>query len=355
LLADRWSYALVVLTAVGTFLMLNGMQFIATSTSARASQFLWHTLLTGAAGVIAVLVGYSSTTASTAAPPSLQHALSGVLIGVAFVFWMPFISHAAWQLFTARHKSVARAALVVTRGAAVAAVGTTFGAAVASYVTMSKGLVGVSGVAVSGLVYPGMVWLLRVAQRRLFHSKVSSSTSDLDFAGVIALNFEIFSSTPQFYLLSTYVRVRVRVGSRRARRTLSRYVASRRVASRRVASRRVAPMGWACLSSQTYVTPALAHTLALALVSLLPALAGRAALAHAQDRRYEPVFRLGRAQLPSRVGRRAHLCSRVAARGHPAAPGAGGTRRERGTDAPARATRQRRPQPTNLRGHTWRP
>jgi hypothetical protein len=51
--------------------------------------------------------------------------------------------------------------------------------------------------------------------------------------------------------------------------------------------------------------------------SLLPILAGRAALARAQGRRYMPVPRLGHAQLSSRVRRRAHLLASLCCGSHP--------------------------------------
>jgi hypothetical protein len=95
--------------------------------------------------------------------------------------------------------------MLVAHGTAVAAVGTLFATAVAFYVTLSTHIDGLTGVAVNGICYPVTIWLLRVAQRQLLHSKVSASSRDIDFAGVIVLLFEVFSSAPQFYLLATYV------------------------------------------------------------------------------------------------------------------------------------------------------
>jgi hypothetical protein len=258
LLSDRQSITLVTVTALGGFFIENGVQFSAISTSARAYQYLRHTLLVGGASAVAMPLLYSFTTGPS---PNVHHVLTGAVLCVAFVFWVPFPSHAAWQLAAAKRKSVTRAAMLVAHGTAVATVGTVFGTAVAFYVTLSKNIDGLTGVTVNGLCFPVTIWLLRVAQRQLLHSKVSASSRDLDFAGVIVLLFEIFCSTPQFYLLATYV-----VG----------------VPAGRLAS----------------------GAASIALTRLL------ACSPRSQDRRHPAVRGLDGTQLQQRVGRSAHLRSR---------------------------------------------
>jgi hypothetical protein len=144
LLTDRRGVDLVVLAALIIFMLMNGFQIAAVDANARASLFLLHTMLTGAAASVAC----AAWSASEVVSPShavIYATLTGFLGSLA-----PYVSFAAWRLVTAKRKSCKRAAQEIVFGMSVSMTIVMVACATTFYVALSDQVSGFAGVAING-------------------------------------------------------------------------------------------------------------------------------------------------------------------------------------------------------------
>jgi hypothetical protein len=146
LLTDRRGVDLVVLAALGIFMVANGFQVAAVDANARANTRLLHTILVGSVTSVASLVWYASAVASPSAHESIGYV--GLLLFV--VMLAPFVSFAAWGLATAERRSCKRAAQGIIFGVILSVTTVIVGFITVFYVTLSDRVSGFEGVAING-------------------------------------------------------------------------------------------------------------------------------------------------------------------------------------------------------------
>jgi hypothetical protein len=146
LLTDRRGVDLVVVSAWGLLLTLNGFQVAAVDANPRASRLLLHTMLVGLVASITCLVWYASKVESPSPLQVIAYAFSTSFV----VVLAPFVSFAAWGVATAERRNCKRAAEEIVYGVILSATTVTIGFVTACYVTLSDQVSGSAGVVING-------------------------------------------------------------------------------------------------------------------------------------------------------------------------------------------------------------
>jgi hypothetical protein len=257
LLMDDGGVYYIVTAALGTLTLVCGTAALVVETAPRVPRVIPHVLV-GVLGCVLLCAGYASS--ATGSVGGLELFLWGPPI-VTVAFFTPCFSFAVWNIAAqgrdgterAPASSYAIASLALVAMCAVCGVFTAFACIyvvlsdrLSNYSTAGLLINGMSCVrtraphlaqishtdlpvprppcgcwcglalsiaclivclaALSGFVYPvGVAATRHSVLRLMMHVYAGVGGDSLDFAGVVVLILEIFSSTPQFYVLAVYV------------------------------------------------------------------------------------------------------------------------------------------------------
>jgi hypothetical protein len=147
LLMDRHSKALVVISTLGAYFVMNGFQVAAVEANARAVHRLRWSLLVGALVTVTYPALYASTVTVS---PSTFEAVAFVALGLVSVFWLPAVSHVAYRLALAKRRRWKRSLLAIINGMTLSVLSTLIGFTVGVYLILSYRISGMSGFLVNG-------------------------------------------------------------------------------------------------------------------------------------------------------------------------------------------------------------